>query len=256
MGLALLQSSSVSDWQELLAGHLLTCVESQVRLADVIGEKRWSVDVPGGVISFADGPSWRADLVGSASAEQGTWLWAWADQHLPEGAGAASGRLRRYGEEHAIGLLTLQSLPLGEPPDGIDPHLAGLLATPLLDGDAYFLAVNGPQTVTLVLHGPALRLGPLTGPDLRSTLMSGIGLYGTDHRAAVRSSALQADGARLLADVRVALYASLAVVVLQALRRGTPDQITDRRSSRAVTTKTSDVTLAPATALWCRRAGR
>ena len=48
-GPGLLQSSSVSDWQELLAGHLLTCMESQVRLADIIGEKRWSVDVPGGV---------------------------------------------------------------------------------------------------------------------------------------------------------------------------------------------------------------
>jgi hypothetical protein len=177
----------VSDWQELLAGHLLTCIESQVRLADIIGEKRWSVDVPGGVISFAGGPSYRADLVGSASAEQGTWLWAWANPHLPESTGAASGRLRRYGEEHAIGLLTTRSLPLGEPPDGIDPHLAGLIATPLLDGDAYFLAENGPQTVALVLHDPALRLGPLTGPDLRSTLLSGIGMYGTDHRVAVRS---------------------------------------------------------------------
>ena len=82
-GLGLLQSSSVSDWRELLAGHLLACVESQVRLADIIGEKRWSVDVPGGVISFGGGPSYRADLVGSASAEQGTWLWAWANQHLP-----------------------------------------------------------------------------------------------------------------------------------------------------------------------------
>ena len=78
-------------------------------------------------------------------------------------------------------------MPLSEPPDGIDPHLAGLLATPLLDGDAYFLAQNGPQTLVLVLHDPSLRLGPLTGPDLRTTVMSGIGMYGTDHRTAIRS---------------------------------------------------------------------
>ena len=172
---------------ELLVSHLLTSIEAQGRLAEVIGDQPWSVDVADGVLSFADGLSYRADLVGSAAADPGTWLWAWANQHLPEGAGAASDRLRRYGREHSVDLLTTPSMPLSEPPDGIDPHLAGLLATPLLDGDAYFLAQNGPQTLVLVLHDPSLRLGPLTGPDLRTTVMSGIGMYGTDHQAAIRA---------------------------------------------------------------------
>ena len=172
---------------ELLVRHLLASIEAQGRLAEIIGDRPWSVDVAGGTLSFADGPSYRTDLVGSAAADPGTWLWAWANQHLPAGAGAASDRLRRYGKEHSIDLLTTPSMPLSEPPDGIDPHLAGLLATPLLDGDAYFLAQNGPQIVVLVLHDPSLRPGPLTGADLRTTVMSGVGMYGTDHRAAIRA---------------------------------------------------------------------
>jgi YD repeat-containing protein len=186
---------------ELLVSHLLTSIEAQGRLAEVIGEKPWSVDVAGGTLSFADGPAYRADLVGSAAADPGTWLWAWANQHLPEGAGAASDRLRRYGKEHGLDLLTTPSMPLSEPPDGIDPHLAGLLATPLLDGDAYFLAQNGPQTVVLVLHDPGLRLGPLTGPNLRTTIMSGIGMYGTEHRPAILAY-LNQRGAELTEDGR------------------------------------------------------
>ena len=184
---------------ELLVSQLLTGIEAQGRLAGIIGDKPWSVDVANGVLSFADGPSYRADLVGSAAADPGTWLWAWANRHLPEGAGAASDRLRRYGKDHSVALLTTPSMPLSEPPDGIDPHLAGLLATPLLDGDAYFLAQNGPQTLVLVLHDPSLRLGPLTGPDLRTTVTSGIGMYGTDHRAAI-GSYLTRRGAELTED--------------------------------------------------------
>ena len=186
---------------ELLVSHLLSSIEAQGRLAEVIGDKPWSVDVAGGTLSFTDGPSYRTDLVGSAAADPGTWLWAWANQHLPEGAGTASDLLRRYGKEHSIDLLTTPSMPLSEPPDGIDPHLAGLLATPLLNGDAYFLAQNGPQTVVLVLHDHDLRPGPLTGADLRTTVMSGIGMYGTDHRAAIlaylneRGAELTEDGA-------------------------------------------------------------
>jgi YD repeat-containing protein len=184
---------------ELLVSNLLASIEAQGRLAETIGDKPWSVDVAGGTLSFADGPSYRTDLVGSAAADPGTWLWAWANQHLPEGVGATSDRLRRYGREHSIDLLTTPSMPLSDPPDGIDPHLAGLLATPLLDGDAYFLAQNGPQTVVLVLHDPSLRPGPLTGADLRTTVMSGIGMYGTDHRAAILAY-LNQRGAELTED--------------------------------------------------------
>ena len=183
----------MSDMGVLLARQLLAGIEAQSRLAEIIGERPWSVDVAGGVLSFDGGPAFRADLVGSAASEPGTWLWAWANQHLPDGAGTASERLRRYGEDQSVALLATPSLPLGEPPDGIDPHLAGLLATPLLGGDAYFLAQNGPQTVVLVLYDASLRPGPLTGPDLRTTIMSGIGMYGTDHQSAIRAYLTERD---------------------------------------------------------------
>ena len=45
----------MSDMGVLLARQLLAGIEAQSRLAEVIGEKPWSVDVAGGVLSFDGG---------------------------------------------------------------------------------------------------------------------------------------------------------------------------------------------------------
>ena len=170
----------------LLSEHLLAGVERQDLLAGAIGAASWSVDVSAATLSFADGPAYRIDVIGSAATGPDTWLWAWANQHLPGDVAAASGRLRDYGEEHRIAQLTTGQLPLGEPPDGVDGHLLGLIAAPLLGGQAYYLAHNGPQAVLMVIHDRSLRLGPLTSSVLRTTLITGLGLYQVGHAGAIR----------------------------------------------------------------------
>jgi hypothetical protein len=178
----------VDGLEALLAQSLLIGIERQRRLADVIkGSSSWSVDVEERSLSFADGPAYAMDIVGSAAAQQGIWLWAWANEHLPDPARAASERLRRYGEEHQIEQLTTGTMPLGEPPQGMDGHVAGLIATPLLDGQAYYLAENGQQTVVLAIYDQSLQLGPLSGADLRTTLTTGLGMYGIGHIPSIRA---------------------------------------------------------------------
>lgn len=172
--------------RDLLADHVAAGVERQNRLAEVIGDAGWSVDVPGQRLEFDHGVTYPVDLVGSAAEDRGSWMWAWANSSLAPEVRAASEQLRQTGAARSVAALTERIVPLGEPPDGIDGHAIGLLATPLLGGQAYYLARNGPLALVLVVHDPALELPPLTGPDLRATLSSVLGLYGIPAERALR----------------------------------------------------------------------
>ena len=172
---------------DLLADNLFIGLERQSVLGAAVGDRSWSVDVPAGVVRFEGGPTYAMDVVGSEDADQGTWLWAWANSNLPPGAGAASTRIRTYGEQHGVPELATPSLPLGQPPAGVDGHLLGLVSTQLLGSDAYYLGHTGALAVLMVVRGPDLALRRLTGPDFRQTMTAGLGLYGVDHRRGLRT---------------------------------------------------------------------
>lgn len=187
---------------ELLADHLGTGVERQGRLADAIGDAAWSLDVAGQRLDFANGLSYAVDVIGSAAEDRGTWMWAWANSSLGPAVRAASQRLRQEGAARKIGAFTEQIVPLGEPPDGIDGHAVGLVAVPLLGGQAYYLARTPPLSVLLVVHAHALELPALTGPDLRATLPNVLSLYDIPSARSLRpyldqrAAAVGEDGSR------------------------------------------------------------
>jgi hypothetical protein len=77
-----------------LEQHVFQGLESQMRLADYLGEDRysWGFDMDTGLLTFtrdSDGhpiASLPVQLIGTESQHNGTWLWAWANEasHIPE----------------------------------------------------------------------------------------------------------------------------------------------------------------------------
>jgi hypothetical protein len=187
-----------AGFQELLSAHLLAAGERQEVARGVIGGRRYGVDLAAGTITFADGPIIAAEMIGSASTEDGSWFWAWGNRSLglPDDRLLASRRVAEQGAGLAVPELTEPRLELG---DLIEVHSLGSVSTGLLDSDAYFVAEDGPIAVLLSLTAEPLALPPLDGSMLTTTLMSNLGRYELPHRPMIECF-LRRRGARLSDD--------------------------------------------------------
>lgn len=58
-------------------------------------------------------------LVGTTSLAKGTFLWAWANESVPEVARRGLDRVRAFGEQHGLSLLTRPEFP-GARPEGLE----------------------------------------------------------------------------------------------------------------------------------------
>jgi hypothetical protein len=72
--------------------------------------ERWDWDDDRGAVVFSDAGVPRvvapSQLVGSVSRKTGTWLWAWANEHVEPRLCRDLEEVRRYGEHHGIWQLT------------------------------------------------------------------------------------------------------------------------------------------------------
>jgi hypothetical protein len=72
--------------------------------------ERWDWDDDRGAVVFSDAGVPRvvapSQLVGSVSRKTGTWLWAWANEHIEPRLRRDMEEVRRYGEHHGIWQLT------------------------------------------------------------------------------------------------------------------------------------------------------
>ena len=122
----------------------------QVALADLIGERDWSVDLSAGHATFGGDLRFAIQLLGTESHRDGTWLWAWAnaESNLPPALLHLCGWLRDYGGRAGIPELTEPGFPL-ERADGARLALvaSGLTGRPYYrgpyDGGALFFHLEG-----------------------------------------------------------------------------------------------------------------
>ena len=133
--------------QELLEQFAAIGLERQLDLGEVIGNNNWNVDLSKSEISFGPNLTFAMQALGTFSRESDTWLWAWANTQTPytEAGTQQARQLRQYGEDHGLALL---ANPDCEATDD-DLHRLGLMATGLLQADAYYLADYG-QGIMLV----------------------------------------------------------------------------------------------------------
>jgi hypothetical protein len=140
----------VVPFEELFAQHVATAMARQIALADLIGERGWSVDLSAGSATFGDDLRFPIQLLGSESHLDGTWLWAWANHQsgLPPALLHLCGWLRDYGGKMGIAELTEPSFPLDRA-DGAKLALvaSGLTGRPYYrgpyEGGALFFHLEG-----------------------------------------------------------------------------------------------------------------
>lgn len=145
--------------QPLVDAHALLSMEQQLHLADVIGERDFTVDLDAGRICFGGELEFVTELVGSEAPGPATWMWGWAN---PAGFGdhvTATGRsLRGLGEERGLPALSEGEVPLGADVSG--PRLA-IIAVGRAGAPAYYAApLDGGGHAYLLLDGPDLELPP------------------------------------------------------------------------------------------------
>jgi hypothetical protein len=86
-------------------------------------------------------------LVGTTSEHEGTFLWAWANETIPDAATRGLDAVRRFGKDNDLPLLTDAEFP-GSRPDALEV-LA--IAGRILDADGVFIDSTGDVTCFFAL---------------------------------------------------------------------------------------------------------
>jgi hypothetical protein len=121
----------------LFQKHVASSLDKQLHLQELVGEEpRWQLDMETGRISFGARYSFAIQALGTESALDGTWLWAWANEasDIPERLLESARALKRFGEEKQVPELTQPLLTVGE----LDGHKLSMIASGACRADAYY----------------------------------------------------------------------------------------------------------------------
>ncbi|MBL8793997.1 MAG: hypothetical protein JNM56_08830 [Planctomycetia bacterium] len=112
--------------------------DKQLHLAELVGEEDWHFNMASGLLSFGQHLHFQAQVLGTESYENNTWLWAWANEgsNIPEKLLVSSLAMKALGEEQQIAEFTTPMLQLG----GIDGNTLATIAGGVCQADAYFRA--------------------------------------------------------------------------------------------------------------------
>ena len=127
------------DLRNLLDSHGLAAFERQLAFADLVGDRDWSLDQDDGFLRLGPDLVLPAQIIGSTSTKDRTWLWAWANPSIADPLCVRAREAARIGREGGVALLVEPELSM----DRIaDCHLVALAVSGLLDADAYY---RGPH---------------------------------------------------------------------------------------------------------------
>lgn len=117
-----------------LADHVFRMLEHQQALREFLGEHGWGFSMDDGLLAFADESgremaSCPAQILGSQSEYDSTWLWGWANEQsgIPDDLLRAIGRVRAMAEEEENDLF-LDPGPIETEGDNSGPELAIIAA--------------------------------------------------------------------------------------------------------------------------------
>jgi hypothetical protein len=167
-------------FEDLFSRHVFMAMARQTALADLIGERDWSVDLGAGAVTFGTDLRFPIQLLGSESHGDGTWLWAWANEasNLPPALLQLCGWMRGYGQNAGIPELTEATFPL----DRADGHRLALLASGLT-GRPYY---RGPYDGgALFFHLDDVPQQEVTPERAVTVISQTISAFPIDHRIAV-----------------------------------------------------------------------
>lgn len=176
--------------QELIDDSIFMSTEHQARLAELSQGVDWDVDfsVPSFTLQSDPPVSLTPHLLGTDSAERGSWVWSWQELgHFPSEVVSAAVQSRESGTRAEVAELTTDELATR---DGLARQLT-LAAKALTGLWAHYPAQVGKQvTAWLLLEGPELELEPITLETMMRVIAEAL-QTGTavDHNRALNSYA-------------------------------------------------------------------
>ena len=178
--------------------------ETQLHLIDVLGDRRWGVEMDSGRFVFSGGTGDhkgdivcdRMHLVGTAASGPRSWQWSWASsQGWPADIVDLATWLRGFGEQHGVRELSEPQIAFAELRADDPVGVAAILADATKAASARWAAYTpeaAPDTrAVFLLDHPSFALPAPAGTRVVRVLSEGLMGAGmlTDHRRAVAAYA-------------------------------------------------------------------
>ena len=122
---------------EYLEQFALRSLEKQDKLALLLGDYAYDLDLDAGKIRFNDSLEVSFQVLGTESDNTLIWLWAWANEQteeIPVDLNLASRELRDWGSRKGVQEFTLPSVDLHK----ADGHVLSMIACELCNAGCYF----------------------------------------------------------------------------------------------------------------------
>lgn len=176
--------------KSLLEEHLASSIAKQHALSDLLGDHTWDLDLERGTLDFGIGQVFPVQVLGTESAQNQTWLWAWANtvSDIPQRLLTAAARLRQFGLDEGIAEFSHSRLSSRQ----ADGHALALVASGVCDADCYYRGPYDGGTVYLLLGGTTLRR-PTAPERIATVLAEAVAYADVDHRR-VATSFLRREG--------------------------------------------------------------
>jgi hypothetical protein len=172
---------------EYLEQYALASLEKQDKLALLLGEYTYSLDLETGKIKFNDNLEFSFQVLGTESDNTLIWLWAWADEQtdeVPMDLLNASRELRDWGLREGVQEFTRPSVDL----DKADGHVLSMIASGICRASCYHRDAYEGGSAFLLLYDKLIDAQPpFALPRLSLRFLDLISRYEINHRNALLS---------------------------------------------------------------------
>jgi hypothetical protein len=173
-------------FDELFTEHVGAALGRQLALSEILGDRSWRLDLATGHARFGMDLSFPAQVIGTESETEGTWLWAWANPHsrLPLTMLRRANALRELGERRGIPFLKTRSFSTDE----VTAEQTAIVASGLCGHLPYYRGAYPGGAVFFILEEPPPAIqGPYDARRIASVLLEAISNFPIDHRAMSRA---------------------------------------------------------------------
>ncbi len=182
----------IGNYQDLLDRYGAVAFDRQHDLLEFIQGQSWGFDMDSGMLSFGEKLKAPAQLIGSFSYTQDSWLWGWANtgSGIPESLTVHSLRMKEIGEQNSIE----QLVNSGFDTDEMQGHIFAMIGAGLFGASAYYPADYGEGYLFMTLESPELdKYAAAQPPRILTAFPQFISSFEVNHRVALKHY-LQAKG--------------------------------------------------------------
>ena len=152
-----------NNFQELFEKYAGISSEKQENILELIGDKAWNADMIEGTLTFGEDLIFPAQILGSVSHINNTWLWIWANKNAEYNGEMLkqANDLKKYGEMHSIYELSASSFEVHEN----DWHKIGMIASGLYDYSFYYIGNYGEGSAVFTINSLEINKNMKDNPE-------------------------------------------------------------------------------------------